>query len=90
MAQAAAERERKKEAEEAAAAAAAEPQLSLWQKARALVGAFKPAYWQALVVVAVLYFARFDASFLSLRAKQVRAWAARQGLSGARCQAPGA
>ncbi len=39
------------------------------------VGAFKPAYWQALLVVAVLYFARFDASFLSLRAKQVGGWA---------------
>ena len=35
--------------------------------ARVLVGAFKPVYWQALIVVAALYFARFDASFLSLR-----------------------
>eukprot|EP00877_Chromochloris_zofingiensis_P008832 jgi/Chrzof1/4201/Cz14g02210.t1 len=47
------------------------PKLSLTQKAKALVGAFKPAYWQALIVVAALYFARFDASFVSLRAKQV-------------------
>jgi hypothetical protein len=47
--------------------------FTLLQKARALVGAFKPAYWQALVVVAALYFARFDASFVSLRAKQVMA-----------------
>jgi hypothetical protein len=45
--------------------------MTLLQKARALVGAFKPAYWQALIVVAALYFARFDASFVSLRAKQV-------------------
>lgn len=29
---------------------------------------------QALLVVVVLYFARFDASFLSLRAKQVGAF----------------
>lgn len=47
------------------------PKLNLLEKGRALVGAFKPAYWQALIVVAVLYFARFDASFLTLRAKQV-------------------
>lgn len=50
-----------------------EVSYTLLQKARALVGAFKPAYWQALVVVAALYFARFDASFVSLRAKQVMA-----------------
>lgn len=54
-----------------AAAASDGPKLSLTQKAKALVGAFKPAYWQALIVVAALYFARFDASFVSLRAKQV-------------------
>lgn len=47
--------------------------MTLLQKAKALVGAFKPAYWQALLVVAALYFARFDASFVSLRAKQVMA-----------------
>eukprot|EP00798_Chlamydomonas_sp_ICE-L_P027969 gene27969-8851_t len=41
------------------------------EKAWALLTAFKPAYWQALLVVSVLYFARFDASFLSLRAKSV-------------------
>ena len=50
-----------------------EKPFTLLQKARALVGAFKPAYWQALLVVAALYFARFDASFVSLRAKQVMA-----------------
>ena len=36
-------------------------------------GALKPVYWQALAVVVVLYFARFDWSFVVLRAKQVRA-----------------
>jgi hypothetical protein len=50
---------------------------------QALVGAFKPAYWQALMVVMVLYFARFDASFVSLRAKQVGGghWGAHTQLS---------
>lgn len=79
---AAAKRKAEKAAKKAAAAAAGggaesssdeEKPLSLLQKARALVGAFKPAYWQALIVVAALYFARFDASFVSLRAKQVMA-----------------
>ncbi|KAL6764319.1 MFS general substrate transporter [Haematococcus lacustris] len=55
---------------------AAAPSLGLLGKAKLLVTAFKPAYWQALVVVAVLYFARFDAAFLSLRAKQVMSKAA--------------
>ena len=32
----------------------------------------KPVYWQALAVVMVMYFARFDWSFVVLRAKQVR------------------
>ena len=40
-------------------------------KAKALGSALTPAYWQALVVVSLLYFARFDASFITLRAKQV-------------------
>eukprot|EP00210_Caulerpa_lentillifera_P003227 g3082.t1 len=48
-----------------------EIQLSLWQKAQAIAKSFQPAYWQALIVIIVLYFARFDASFLLLRAKQV-------------------
>ncbi|GFR51625.1 hypothetical protein Agub_g14052, partial [Astrephomene gubernaculifera] len=54
-------------------AAGGEPvvRLSAVEKAVAILKAFKPAYWQALLVVAVLYFARFDASFLSLRAKAV-------------------
>lgn len=47
------------------------PQLTLIEKAKALLSAFQPAYWQALVVVAILYFARFDASFVTLRAKTV-------------------
>ena len=50
----------------------AKAQLSLWQKAQAIAKSFQPAYWQALAVILVLYFARFDASFLMLRAKQVR------------------
>jgi len=45
--------------------------LTLVQKAQAIVKSFQPAYWQALIVILVLYFARFDASFLFLRAKQV-------------------
>jgi hypothetical protein len=36
------------------------------------VGALKPTYWQALIVVCVIYFTRFDWSFVVLRAKQVR------------------
>ncbi|KAG1657019.1 hypothetical protein FOA52_012045 [Chlamydomonas sp. UWO 241] len=61
----------------AAAAAGAGPprlpplKLGLIGKARALVGAFKPVYWQALAVVAILYLARFDPSFIMLRAKSV-------------------
>lgn len=52
-------------------APADEVRLSFLGKARALLSAFQPAYWQALAVVAVLYFARFDASFVTLRAKTV-------------------
>ena len=48
-----------------------EVQLTFIQKARAVLGAFQPAYWQALVIVGILYFARFDASFVTLRAKTV-------------------
>jgi hypothetical protein len=55
----------------ASPAAADEVQLSLGQKARALLGALQPAYWQALLVVSLLYFARFDASFITLRARTV-------------------
>lgn len=47
------------------------PKVGMLKKLQILVGAFRPVYWQALLVVAVLYFARFDASFLTLRAKQV-------------------
>ena len=36
------------------------------------MGALQPAYWQALSVVCLLYFARFDASFITLRARTVR------------------
>jgi len=48
-----------------------EVELTLLQKAKAILTAFQPAYWQALAVVAILYFARFDASFVTLRAKNV-------------------
>ena len=41
-------------------------------QAKAFVGALKPTYWQALIVVCVIYFTRFDWSFVVLRAKQVR------------------
>ncbi len=44
---------------------------TLRQKAAALVAAMTPAYWQALAVVSLLYFARFDASFITLRAKTI-------------------
>ncbi len=50
---------------------AEEVKLTLLQKAQALAKALPPAYWQSLVVVSLLYFARFDASFITLRAKQV-------------------
>jgi hypothetical protein len=46
--------------------------LNLGQKIRAFMGALQPAYWQALSVVCLLYFARFDASFITLRARTVR------------------
>ena len=47
-------------------------ELGLFQKARILATAFKPAYWQALLVVGLLYFGRFDFTFVTLRAKTVR------------------
>ncbi len=49
-----------------------ESTLSLLDKGRALLTAFQPAYWQALVVVGILYMARYDMSFGTLRAKTVR------------------
>jgi hypothetical protein len=42
------------------------------RKARTLITAFSPAYWQALLVMCVLYFARFDFSWVTLRAQAVR------------------
>lgn len=48
-----------------------ETSMNLLNKMRIVVKEFKPAYWQALAVVSSLYFARFDASFVSLRAKHV-------------------
>lgn len=54
-----------------ASPAPVELQLTWFEKVKAILSAFKPVYWQALLVVCVLYFARFDFSFLMLRAKQV-------------------
>ncbi len=45
--------------------------LNLGQKIRAFISVLQPAYWQALSVVCLLYFARFDASFITLRARTV-------------------
>ena len=45
--------------------------LNLRQKVKAFLGCLQPAYWQALLVVSLLYFARFDASFITLRARTV-------------------
>lgn len=45
---------------------------NLRMQVRAVTGALQPAYWQALIVVSLLYFARFDPSFITLRAKLVR------------------
>ena len=55
----------KKKADEAA-------KMPLKAKIKALLTCLRPAYWQALIVVSLLYFARFDASFITLRAKTVR------------------
>eukprot|EP01025_Chloroclados_australasicus_P053393 TRINITY_DN6276_c1_g1_i2.p1 TRINITY_DN6276_c1_g1~~TRINITY_DN6276_c1_g1_i2.p1 ORF type:complete len:553 (-),score=35.37 TRINITY_DN6276_c1_g1_i2:618-2234(-) len=41
------------------------------RKVKALLSSFQPVYWQALAVVCILFFARFDFSFVSLRAKLV-------------------
>ena len=55
----------------AAASDVEEIQLTFVEKVKALRGALQPAYWQALIVVSLLYFARFDASFITLRARTV-------------------
>ena len=47
-------------------------ELGFFAKAKILAQAFKPAYWQALFVVGLLYFGRFDFTFVTLRAKVVR------------------
>ena len=49
-----------------------EKQLSWLQKIKTVITAFSPAYWQALLVVSVLYFGRFDFTWVTLRAKAVR------------------
>jgi hypothetical protein len=47
-------------------------EISFAAKVGTIVTAFSPAYWQALAVVAVLYFGRFDFTWVTLRAKAVR------------------
>ena len=56
----------------AARRSSGEAAVSLRDRVRGLLEALQPAYWQALLVVSLLYFARFDASFITLRAKTVR------------------
>eukprot|EP00891_Asterochloris_glomerata_P008342 jgi/Astpho2/8342/fgenesh1_pg.00122_%23_79_t len=68
----AANKKKRKDAADKAAADGIE-ELSLGQKAKAFLKALQPAYWQALAVVSLLYFARFDASFITLRARTVMA-----------------
>lgn len=46
--------------------------LTLVQKARAVLAALRPAYWQSLAVVVLLYQARFDVSFIMIHAATVR------------------
>jgi hypothetical protein len=46
--------------------------ISLTRKFITLVTAFSPAYWQSLLVLSVLYFGRFDFTWVTLRAKAVR------------------
>ena len=58
-------------AAEAVSEAGEGEKLSFVQRAKTLAGALGPAYWEALAVVCLLYFARFDASFITLRAKTV-------------------
>lgn len=53
-------------------AAKKEEDVPLMRKAMLLVSAFKPAYWQALTVVCILYFGRFDFAWVTLRAQAVR------------------
>ena len=55
-----------------ASTSGADGSLSWLQKGKLLVKAFKPAYWQAILVVSVLYFGRFDFAWVTLRAQAVR------------------
>ena len=48
-----------------------EEESSFTEKVGTLVTAFSPAYWQALAVVSVLYFGRFDFTWVTLRANAV-------------------
>ncbi|KAK9866106.1 hypothetical protein WJX84_003968 [Apatococcus fuscideae] len=64
-------KEKSKAKAEAVSEAGEGEKLSFVQRAKTLAGALGPAYWEALAVVCLLYFARFDASFITLRAKTV-------------------
>ncbi len=46
-------------------------EMKLFEKVKKLVKLFKKEYWMSLFVVSILYFARFDASFVTLRAKEI-------------------
>ena len=59
-------------ADAGASTSGADVSLSWLQKGKLLVKAFKPAYWQAILVVSVLYFGRFDFAWVTLRAQAVR------------------
>jgi hypothetical protein len=50
----------------------AQPKLGWLQRGVKLVKAFAPGYWQALLVVSILYFGRFDFGWVVLRAQAVR------------------
>ncbi len=48
-----------------------EERLTLAQKARALATALPAGYWQALATTSLLFLARFDVAFITIRASQV-------------------
>ncbi|KAL4445338.1 hypothetical protein ABPG77_011163 [Micractinium sp. CCAP 211/92] len=48
-----------------------EERLTLAQKARALATALPAGYWQALATTSLLFLARFDVAFITVRASQV-------------------
>lgn len=46
-------------------------EMKLFDKIKTIIKLFKKEYWMSLIVVSILYFSRFDASFVTLRAKEV-------------------